>query len=164
MTYWIRWMIRKDMPAVYEIERASFDDPWTEDEFLKSLRLRNCIGMVAEHGEQVVGFMIYELFKDRIHLLNFAVHPDRRRAGCGAAMMERLKGKLFERRNAIVLEIRETNLAGQQFFRHMKVHATGIVSEFFSNGEDAFKMVFPPPDPPEIKNRIVRKIGEVSVQ
>ena len=57
----IRWLIRRDMDAVLEIESASFEFPWTEDEFINCLRQRDCIGMVAEYAEQVVGFMVYEL-------------------------------------------------------------------------------------------------------
>ena len=77
----IRWMIRRDMPEVLEIERASFEFPWFEEDFIRCLRQRNCIGMVAEHAERVVGFMIYELHKTRLHILNFAVAPDVRRRG-----------------------------------------------------------------------------------
>ena len=75
----IRWMIRRDMPEVLHTEQESFEYAWTEEDFLKCLRQRNCIGMVAEHGEKVVGFMIYELHKSKLHVLNFAVHPDFRR-------------------------------------------------------------------------------------
>ena len=71
----IRWMIRRDMPEVLAIEHASFDFPWCEEEFLRVLRQRNCIGMVAEVGEQVVGFMIYELHKNKLHVLDFATPP-----------------------------------------------------------------------------------------
>ena len=71
----IRWMIRRDMPEVLAIEHASFEFPWGEEEFLRVLRQRNCIGMVAEQGERVVGFMIYELHKNKLHIMNFAVHP-----------------------------------------------------------------------------------------
>ena len=52
----IRWMIRRDMPEVLAIEHASFEFPWCEEEFLRVLRQRNCIGMVAEYGERVVGY------------------------------------------------------------------------------------------------------------
>ena len=69
----IRWMIRRDMPEVLAIEGESFEFPWLEDDFIRCLRQRNCIGMVAEHEDRVVGFMIYELHKTRIHVLNFAV-------------------------------------------------------------------------------------------
>src|SRR3954451_20269262 len=54
----IRWMIRRDMPEVLAIEHAGFEYPWCEEECLRVLRQRNCIGMVAEYGERVVGFMI----------------------------------------------------------------------------------------------------------
>src|SRR3954469_10610522 len=75
----IRWMIRRDMPEVLAIEQQSFPFPWCEEEFLRVLRQRNCIGMVAEYGERVVGFMIYELHKNRLHVLNFSVAADSRR-------------------------------------------------------------------------------------
>ena len=75
----IRWMIRRDMPEVLAIEHASFEYPWCEEEFLRVLRQRNCIGMVAEHGERIVGFMIYELHRNKIQVLDFATHFDFRR-------------------------------------------------------------------------------------
>ncbi len=71
----IRWMIRRDMPEVLAIENRSFEFPWSDEDFIRCLRQRNCIGMVAEYDERVVGFMIYELHKNRLHVLNFAVRP-----------------------------------------------------------------------------------------
>ena len=81
----IRWMIRRDMAEVLAIEAESFEFPWSEEDFIRCLRQRNCIGMVAELDDHVVGFMIYELHKNRLHVLNFAVAeplspPGRRRA------------------------------------------------------------------------------------
>src|SRR5215470_6285738 len=90
----IRWMIRRDMPEVLAIESHSFEFPWSEDDFIRCLRQRNCIGMVAERDERVVGFMIYELHRNRLHILNFAVHPDFRRHGVGHQMATKLIGKL----------------------------------------------------------------------
>ncbi len=114
----IRWMIRRDMPAVLGIENACFEFAWNEEDFIRCLRQRNCIGMVAEEDDQVVGFMIYELHKNRLHILNFAVHPSHRRSGIGRAMINKLLGKLsHERRNRIMLEVRETNLVAQLFFK-----------------------------------------------
>src|SRR6185437_12892581 len=107
----IRWMIRRDMPEVLAIEHASFEYPWCEEEFLRVLRQRNCIGMVAEYGERIVGFMIYELHRNKIHVLDFATHPDYRRRGVGRQMILKLVGKLSaQRRNRIALSVRETNL------------------------------------------------------
>ena len=138
----IRWMIRRDMPEVLAIEHASFEYPWCEEEFLRVLRQRNCIGMVAEQGERVVGFMIYELHKNKLQVLDFATHPEFRRLGVGNQMLAKLVGKLSShRRTRIVLHVRETNLAAQLFFRIQGFRAMDVVREHFADtGEDAYLM------------------------
>jgi ribosomal-protein-alanine N-acetyltransferase len=140
----IRWMIRRDMPEVLQTEQDSFEFAWTEEDFLRCLRQRNCIGMVAEQGEKVVGFMIYELHKAKLHILNFAVHPPCRRAGIGAQMVSKLISKLSShRRTRITLEVRETNLAAQLFFRTQGFRALRVLRSYYEDsGEDAFLMQY----------------------
>ena len=124
----IRWMIRRDMPEVLQIEQGSFEFPWSEEDFIRCLRQRNCIGMVAEHDNRIVGFMIYELHKNQLHILNFAVRPDYRRRNVGKQMAEKLIGKLSQqRRSRIVLEVRETNLVAQIFFKNL-VHILTMIT------------------------------------
>ena len=137
-------MIRRDMPEVQEIEQQSFEFPWSDDDFIRCLRQRNCIGMVAEHSERVVGFMIYELHKNRLHILNFAVHPDFNRRGVGLQMVKKLVSKLTaQRRNRIMLEVRETNLPAQLFFKHLGFRAVSLLREFYEDTpEDAYLMQF----------------------
>lgn len=147
----IRWMIRRDMPEVMRTERASFEFSWTEDDFLRCLRQRNCIGMVAEQGDRVAGFMIYELHRTRLHLLNFAVHPGARRTGIGRLMVGKLVYKLTShRRQKITLAVRERNLAAQMFFRAHGFKATRLLHDYYEDsGEDAYQMELqaPPYDP-----------------
>ena len=138
----IRWMIRRDMPEILGIEQRSFEFPWLEEDFIRCLRQRNCIGMVAEHDDRIVGFMIYELHKNRLHVLNFAVHPSMRRQGVGTQMAHKLMGKLsHQRRTRILLEVRETNLAAQLFFRTTKFRAVAVLRDFYEDTtEDAYLM------------------------
>ena len=140
----IRWMIRRDMPEVLQAEQLSFEYAWNEEDFLRCLRQRNCIGMVAEHGEKVVGFMIYELHKNKLHILNFAVHPAWRRHGVGAQMVAKLISKLSShRRTRITLEVRETNLSAQLFFHQQEFKAVRVLRSFYEDsGEDAFLMEY----------------------
>ncbi|HZZ29307.1 MAG TPA: ribosomal protein S18-alanine N-acetyltransferase [Pirellulales bacterium] len=140
----IRWMIRRDMPEALAIESASFEFPWCENDFLRCLRQRNCIGMVAEHNDRVVGFMIYELHKSRLHILNFAVCLRYRRFGVGGQMVAKLVGKLStQRRHRILLEIRETNLAAQLFFRSRGFKAVSVLRSFYEDTpEDAYLMQY----------------------
>jgi len=138
----IRWMIRRDMPEVLEIERQSFEFAWTEEDFLCCLRQRNCIGMVAERQERIAGFMIYELLKSQLHVLNFAVAPWARRQGVGAQMIEKLVNKLSQqRRQEICLEVRETNLTAQLFFRSQGLQAQSVLRGHYEDTEeDAYVM------------------------
>jgi [ribosomal protein S18]-alanine N-acetyltransferase len=140
----IRWMIRRDMPEVLGTEQASFEYAWSEEDFLRCLRQRNCIGMVAEQGEKVVGFMIYELHKAKLHILNFAVHPSYRRLGVGGQMVAKLISKLSShRRTRITLAVRETNLTAQLFFRAQTFRAVRVLRGFYEDsGEDAFLMQY----------------------
>lgn len=140
----IRWMIRRDMPEVLQTEQESFEFSWTEEDFLRCLRQRNCIGMVAEQGEKVVGFMIYELHKSKLHILNFAVHPSFRRLGVGLQMVAKLISKLSShRRTRITLEVRETNLVAQLFFKTQGFRALRVLRAYYEDsGEDAFLMQY----------------------
>ena len=149
----IRWMIRRDMPEVLAIESGQESLPWMEDEFLKILRQRNCIGMVAEADDKIVGFMIYELNKHRLQILNFAVHPKYRRRGVASQMAAKLIGKLSsQRRTRISLHLRETNLSAQLFFRAIGFKALEIAREHFEDtGEDAYIMCYSHCEPSEMR-------------
>ena len=137
------------MPAVLKIEGLSFRFAWSEDDFLRCMRQRNSIGMVAEEDNKIVGFMIYEMHKNRLHIMNLAVHPDARRNGVGGALVEKLMGKLsHERRNWILLDVRETNLTAQMFFKSIGFKAVSVLRDFYECGvgndlsEDAYLMQY----------------------
>lgn len=133
-----RWLIRRDMPEVMAIEFDGFEYPWTEREFLVTLKNRNCIGMVAESCERVVGFMIYELHRPRLHLISLAVAGDVRRRGVGRQLIEKLQAKLPRGdRQRITTEVRETNLAAQLFFRELGFKATDILENRYSDSAEA---------------------------
>lgn len=140
----VRWMIRRDMTEVLEIEQEAFEFPWSDEDFTRCMRQRNCIGMVAEMADSVVAFMIYELHRSRLHVLNFAVRRSHRRLGIGTQMMEKLVGKLTpERRSRIVLEVRERNLPAQLFFRTLGYRAISVLKDFYQDTtEDAYLMQF----------------------
>jgi ribosomal-protein-alanine N-acetyltransferase len=137
-------MIRRDMPEVLRTEQESFEQPWTEDNFLHCLRQRNCIGMVAEQGDRIVGYMIYELHKSKLHIVNLAVHPAQRRQSVGTQMVAKLISKLSShRRTKITLEVRETNLPAQLFYRGQGFLAKRVLRGYYEDtGEDAYLMQY----------------------
>ncbi|MEZ6049047.1 MAG: ribosomal protein S18-alanine N-acetyltransferase [Planctomycetaceae bacterium] len=138
----IRWLIRRDMPEVLEIEQSSFDHSWTEEDFLCSLRQRHCIGMVVELNDEIIGYMIYELHKVSLRILNFAVAEPYRRHGIGVQMIQKLIDKLSQqRRSEIELTVRETNLSAQKFFHSQGFRAVNVMrSHYNDTEEDAYLM------------------------
>jgi ribosomal-protein-alanine N-acetyltransferase len=100
--------------------------------------------MVAELADSVVAFMIYELHRSRLHMLNFAVMRSHRRLGVGTQMMEKLVAKLTpDRRGRVALEVRETNLPAQLFFRSLGFRATSVLKDFYRDStEDAYLMQY----------------------
>lgn len=145
----VRWMLRRDMPEVLTIEQLNFSWPWSESDFTRCLRQRNCIGMVAENGGKIRGYMVYELMRDRIQLLNFAVLPSVQRFGVGAQMMRKLVSKLSpERRNRVTLEVSEVSLDAQLFFKAQGFRAVAVLrGHYEQNDDDAYVMEYTHPAP-----------------
>lgn len=143
-----RFLIRRDLDVVLSIERVSFEFPWTEEDLIRTIRKRDCIGMVCEIGDQVLGYMIYALDKSKMELINFAVHPNYRRKGVGSAMLERLIAKLsYQRRNRIEMRVMETNMPALLFFRSNGFEATRVI-----------RKAYIPTDVDAIAMRYVRKV------
>jgi [ribosomal protein S18]-alanine N-acetyltransferase len=144
----IRWLVRRDMPEVLAIEKAAFPVRWTEEDFLRYLRKRNCIGVAAElsgpEGDsKVVGYMLYELYKSRLEIINLAVSPAFRRVGIGAQMVAKLVSKLSShRRTHVALSVRENNLPAHLFFRSQGFRAVEVLrGHYEDSGEDAYRFV-----------------------
>ena len=160
----VRWMLQRHMPEVLAIENASFEFPWTESEFLACVRQRNCVGLVAEVDDRVVGYVIYEMAKSKIRLLNLAVAPEWRRRGVGRHLVQKLVNKLsLQKRNRITLEVRETNLPAQLFFRSLGFRATSVLRNFYQDTpEDAYLMSYTISEPEAVilpMNRLAKLAG-----
>lgn len=142
----VRYMIWSDISQVMAIERASHEHAWNDEEFLKTLRQRNAIGVVAERDGDVAGFVVYELLDRRTRVLDLAVDPESRRLGVGRGLVEMLVSKTERQgRDRIVASVRETNLPAQMFFRAVGFRAVDVLREHYGDtGEDAYCMVYRP--------------------
>src|SRR5438270_12125014 len=80
----------------------------------------------------------------KLGILDFAVAPACRRVAVGTQMVAKLISKLSShRRTRITLEVRETNLAAQLFFRSQGFKAIKVLRSFYEDsGEDAFLMQY----------------------
>ena len=121
---------------VAEIEQLCFQFPWSKQDFIRTLKQKEFVGMVVEVGEkksvEIIGYMVYELYKGRIELMNLAVHPSVWRRGVGRAMIEKLKAKLTpNRRRAITAIVREHNTDAHEFFKAVGFKARGVIQHYY---------------------------------
>ena len=153
-----RWMIRRDMERVLEISGDSFMDAWTEEMFIRHLRESNTIGRVCEHGETIVGYCIYVVWRDHIEVANIAVDYEWRRAGAGRCLIQKVidSGQYNRQRKRVDVVVQERNLGAQLFFRSLGFRAVEVERGCDAKtAEDAYRMVRRLGDPPPIVgNRI----------
>lgn len=134
----IRYMIERDMTEVLAIEADSFDDPWTEEDLMGSLRLRDHIGVVAEKGNMIVAYAVYGVHRGYYSLVNLAVAPLFRRVGVGSQIVEKLKRKVGRRR-FVMARVPEALLSAQLFF---KSHGFRWVETERAGGMDFYRMEY----------------------
>ena len=136
----IRWMIRADLQNVVEIEARAGENKWSMEDFLRRLQRRDCIGKVCVGADdtKILGYIVYELHEDHLHISNFTVDNKYQRKSIGFHMMENMKSKLSEhRRTFIEMEIRENNLEGQLFLKQMNFACDDIIKDWFDNSDES---------------------------
>lgn len=114
----IRWLLKSDMAAVLEIEQATYDSPWTRDDFDQCQNYHRNVSVVYEVQGDVAGYLFYMHHKKAIEILNLAVDPEYLRQGIGAEFIELLKRKLGSMsKKRLVAIVREKNVAAQMFLK-----------------------------------------------
>lgn len=135
-------MVAADLDAVDEIERHSFRAPWPAQVFAEELGREWARVDVARERGRVIGFVDYWLVHDEIHLLAIAVHPDARRRGVGARLLDHLLGLGRARGAALVtLEVRRSNHPAIALYERAGFVTVGIRPRYYAeDGEDALVM------------------------
>lgn len=77
-------------------------------------------GMLAvDESGYPIGVCIYNFEEDRIFLKHIFVDNNFQRAKVGTTLINRIRQKLSEKRPVICIEVEESNLAGQLFFKSL---------------------------------------------
>lgn len=133
-----------DLDAVMAIERLSFPTPWERQAFSDDLArpwARLEVLRQAADGA-VIGFCNYWLVADELHILNVAVHPDARRHGHAARLLQHILDEARRNKTRVVsLEVRVSNQAAQALYRKFGFREVGTRPRYYAdNGEDALLM------------------------
>lgn len=127
-----------DMPEVVELEKQCFKDPYPES-FLVELS-EDCgeTFVVALVADKLVGYAVVASDLDQHHLLSIAVEPGHRRIGIAKKMLAFLEAEV--RSGTMILEVRKSNVAALEFYKQNRFAQTGIVDQYYLDGEDAITM------------------------
>lgn len=139
-------MRRRDLPEVVVIERASFPDPWSLEQFQGELRLPFARARVLRErpGETMVGYACWRLFpsgRGDCDLMNIAVRADRRGRGLARRLLEAvLRSARRAGAERVVLEVRDGNEAAIALYRSLGFQPVGRRRRYYEGKADALIM------------------------
>lgn len=127
---------------ILEIERASFPVPWSERSFEEEINrgISNLWALISE--QRLYAYICFWMFDREIHILNFAVHPDKRRQGLGRYLLMMVidTGKTSGIEN-IWLEVRQSNGPALSIYKKFGFNDVGRRKGYYSDSqEDAIIM------------------------
>ncbi len=149
-----------DIPAVHEIERASFTAPWPTYAFKQELEANRLARyVVARDGERIVGYAGLWLMVDEAHITTFAVHPRWRRRGIGERLLLAiLEVAIARRAREATLEVRLSNVAARRLYEKYGFRPVGLRPRYYTdNGEDALIMTTEPLTALEMQDRLAER-------
>ncbi|MDH3990653.1 MAG: ribosomal protein S18-alanine N-acetyltransferase [Gammaproteobacteria bacterium] len=105
----LRTMAHDDIAQVSDIERRSYDFPWSHGVFRDCL-LAGYHCVVIERDELVVGYSILSVAAGEAHILNLCIDPNYRELGYGEQLLDEImqRADLAEVRE-VFLEVRPSN-------------------------------------------------------
>jgi len=115
-------MAVQDLDGVLRIERASFPNPWTREQFAQELAnpvsRAYTISVDRDGAPELAGYIIFWVVHGEAHILDIAVAPGLRRTGVARAL---LAASLDTMRVNLVfdvfLEVRRSNAAARALYR-----------------------------------------------
>lgn len=118
----LRNMLPGDLLQVSDIERRSYDYPWSHGVFRDCLLAGyNCVAV--EHEDAVIGYGILSIAAGEAHILNLCIDPSFRSLGLGQKLLDEL---LSRARDAdvgqVFLEVRPSNTTAIALYRKKGFH------------------------------------------
>ncbi len=141
----LRDMRRDDLAGVLDIERRSFAQPWSRAFFEKELSTAFARLVVAVEDSRprplIVGYTCRWRVTDEVHVLNVAVHPERRGYGYGRLLVDAVIAEARDTRARVAfLEVRAGNFVARRLYRSLGFRELGIRRGYYGPGQDAIVM------------------------
>ncbi|KIX90526.1 alanine acetyltransferase [Staphylococcus microti] len=138
----IRRMVKEDVPAIFDIERVSFQQSsWTIDAFYHELEQNNFAHyFVMTYDEKIIGYIGLWIVVDQAQITTVAVAPEYRGYGLGQLLLNYAKNFASTIATMMSLEVRENNHVAQHVYQKMGFEFGGKRKNYYGDGEDAYVM------------------------
>jgi len=126
---------------VLDIENDSFSVPWVSTGFTEELDMPGSfIFLALDESYGVVGYIVFRLLFDEMHLLKIAVKRNQRGLGSGMRLMEKLlEISVLKKAHVIYLEVSATNKPAINLYKKNGFIETGRRYKYYGE-EDALNM------------------------
>jgi ribosomal-protein-alanine N-acetyltransferase len=136
----------QDLARLVELERAAHLHPWTEAQLRSELGHPYATVLCAEEGgdggsARIVGFLVYWLIHDELHILDVVTAPEARRRGVARALMaEGVEAARRSGASRALLEVRRSNAPAIALYRALGFLHDTVRRGYYQDGEDAILM------------------------
>ncbi|MEJ7695625.1 MAG: ribosomal protein S18-alanine N-acetyltransferase [Candidatus Limnocylindrales bacterium] len=153
-----------DLPAVHEIELASFTSPWPAHAYQSEIETnRMAHYLVARAGDVLAAYGGMWLMVDEAHITTFAVHPAWRRRHIGERLLLAFLDLAVDRgAHEATLEVRLSNLAARRLYEKYGFRPVGLRPRYYSDdNEDALIMTTSALAEPVMRERVARLRAQI---
>lgn len=121
-----------DLAQVMEIERASYEFPWTEGIFRDCLRVGYSAWVVTNTIGELLGYALMTMAVGEAHVLNVCVAPDARRSGLARYLMDHLQriARAAEVED-MFLEVRRSNAPAIALYLSLGFRQVGVRKGYY---------------------------------
>jgi ribosomal-protein-alanine N-acetyltransferase len=118
----VRSMVHDDLSRVSDIERRSYEFPWSHGVFRDCLLAGyGCI--VLEASGELIGYSILSVAAGEAHILNLCIDPNYRCLGYGERLLEEVIDRARHARvNEVFLEVRPSNASALSLYNKKGFH------------------------------------------
>jgi len=136
VTVAIRLAVSSDAADLARLHASSFEDGWSEDDFVTWLARKEAFSVIALREREAVAFGLALAAGDDAELLTIATRPDRRRTGLGDKIFCVLNIEAQRRGlGRWVLEVARNNLPALSLYKSEGFMEIGVRTAYYRQGQ-----------------------------
>ena len=128
-----------DIPALASLDQQTNPHPWTANQFQAAHQPPIRTLLIAEHNQQIIGYIAWQHIQDEIELHLIATAPSHRQQGIASQLMQQLIATAQQHHARIILEVRASNHIAQALYRKHQFTPIATRKNYYGN-EDAIIM------------------------